>query len=86
MPSRRSMMPPWPGSRLDMSLMPSSRLNWLSTKSPMVPQMTRAMPSTMPIHHGPWMRKCTTSTPVMMPASMDPAKPSQDLLLSLIHI
>ena len=62
-----------------MSLIPSSRLNWLSTKSPIVAQMTKATPSTMPIHHGPWMSSATTSTPVMMPATSEPANPSHDL-------
>ena len=46
--SKRSSMPPWPGSMLPLSLMPKVRLKRLSTRSPQVPNTVTTSPR--PIH------------------------------------
>src|SRR5690606_16481217 len=76
--SRRSIRPPWPGSRLPMSLMPTSRLMSDSHRSPRVAKVTPATPSARPAHHGPSSATMTTATPAATLAIIEPAKPSQD--------
>src|SRR5699024_7263387 len=75
--SRRSIMPPCPGSRLPMSLMPRSRFTSDSNRSPIEATITITAPKTTPCQYCAPNRKCSANAPANTPASIDPEKPSQ---------
>src|SRR5689334_24014922 len=77
--SSRSIRPPWPGSRLLMSLTPRSRLISDSPRSPSTDAPATARPKIAPCHQpAPSIRKCSaTALPAAVQKS-EPAKPSQD--------
>src|SRR3954465_3237725 len=75
--SSRSMMPPWPGSRLLMSLMPRSRLIIDSARSPRGAATTATAPSPSPIHQSSSISQTKQATPTSRLAIAEPAKPSQ---------
>ena len=61
-----------------MSLILRSRLISDSTRSPTVAVHTSAAPNSAPCHHWPSSISVTVRMPATMPATIDPAKPSQD--------
>ena len=78
--SSRSMMPPWPGSSVPMSLMPRSRLIIDSPRSPSVALAATARPSSRPCHHVPSsIRNCMHSAPATIANDTAPNRPSRVL-------
>src|SRR5699024_6187455 len=72
--SSRSMRPPCPGMRFDMSLTPRLRLMLDSMRSPMVATGATTAPSSAPCHQSPSMARGTAIAPTTAQLRTDPAK------------
>ena len=73
-------MPPWPGSRLPLSLTPMSRFSAEMVTSPMKPPTPMISPAAMAMGHSMGVSTGASSTASTVVVATPPRKPSQVLL------
>ena len=77
--SKRSSAPPCPGRNLPLSLTPSVRFNWLSTKSPHVPNTTTTVAIPNHLDRDIMGKKCANASEEASVIIAPPMLPIYDL-------